>query len=185
VLVGSSQGGRIALEVARHDADLLRGVVVSEPPLFSIDRAAGETLLRELIPPVEAALARGGPGRAVETFFSIVCPSYWAQADDTDKARFIANADIGLTDLRSPGLDVAPADLASVDVPMLVVSGETSHPSMRSIARKLAAALPDARFVELEGTGHVTYAENPADFANALSTFAAELEHSATKVPQP
>jgi pimeloyl-ACP methyl ester carboxylesterase len=45
-----------------------------------------------------------------------------------------------------------------------------------SVARGLAAALPDARFVELEGSGHVTYAERPDDFANAVSVFAAELD---------
>jgi pimeloyl-ACP methyl ester carboxylesterase len=35
--------------------------------------------------------------------------------------------------------------------------------------------LPDARFVELEECGHVTYAEQPGAFARAVSVFAAEI----------
>ena len=38
------------------------------------------------------------------------------------------------------------------------------------------AALPDARFVELEDCGHVTYAERPEEFASAVAAFAAEID---------
>jgi pimeloyl-ACP methyl ester carboxylesterase len=34
----------------------------------------------------------------------------------------------------------------------------------------------DARFVELPDYGHVTYAEQPEQFAHAVSVFAAELD---------
>ncbi len=56
----------------------------------------------------------------------------------------------------------------------LVIAGETSHPPLRSVAHRLVAALPDARVVELEDCGHVTHAEQPDDFAHAVSVFAAE-----------
>jgi pimeloyl-ACP methyl ester carboxylesterase len=42
----------------------------------------------------------------------------------------------------------------------------------------LAAALPDARFIELAACGHVTYAEQPDAFAHAVTVFAAELDRS-------
>ena len=79
----------------------------------------------------------------------------------------------------SPSLDVTAADLAAVTVPALVIAGDTSHPALRSIAHRLAAALPDARFVELADCGHVTYAEQPDAFAHAVSVFAAELDRRA------
>lgn len=68
------------------------------------------------------------------------------------------------------------ADLATVTTPALVIAGTTSHPAFGSVARRLAAALPNARFVQLEDCGHVTYAERPAEFAHAVSVFAAELD---------
>ena len=111
---------------------------------------------------------------------SSVCPGLWSIVDDDRKARYRANADIGFTDLQSPSLDTAPADLAGVALPALVLSGSESHSSFRSVAHDLAAALPDARFVELEGSGHVTYAERPDEFENAVRVFAAELDRRTT-----
>ncbi|MGH8984515.1 MAG: alpha/beta fold hydrolase [Acidimicrobiia bacterium] len=180
LLVGSSGGAAIGVEVALRYGHLLRGAVFSEPPLFSLDPEAGQAVTSELIPRVEQASVTGGPRAAVDAFFSFVCPGLWSIIDEDRKDRYRANAEIGFTDLRSPSLDVTAEDLAVVSVPALVVAGSTSHPSLRSIAHQLAAAFPDARFVELEGSGHVTYAEQPAAFAHAVSVFAAELDRGAT-----
>ena len=179
LLVGSSSGAVIALDVARRHGDLLRGVVLSEPPLFSLDPDAGRVLMAELRPRLEEAMATGGPSAAVDAFFSLVCPGLWAILDEDRKDRYRANADIGFADLRAPTLDVTAADLATVTVPALVIAGDTSHPALRSIAHRLAAALPDARFIELADCGHVTYAEQPDAFAHAVTVFAAELDRRA------
>ena len=165
--------------MALRHGDLLRGVVLSEPPLFSLDPDAGRVFMGELVPRVEEAMATGGPSAAVDAFFSLVCPGLWSILDEDRKDRYRANADIGFADLRSPSLDVTAADLAAVTVPALVIAGDTSHPALRSIAHRLAAALPDARFVELADCGHVTYAEQPDAFAHAVSVFAAELDRRA------
>jgi 3-oxoadipate enol-lactonase len=176
LLVGSSGGAAIAVEVALRHGHLLRGAVFSEPPLFSLDPAAAQGAMRDLAPLVEQAIATGDRRAFVDAFFALMCPGLWSILDETRKDRYRANADIGLADLRSPSLDVAPADLSVVTVPALIIAGTTSHRSLVSVARGLAAALPDARFVELDGSGHVTYAERPDDFANAVSVFAAELD---------
>jgi len=57
----------------------------------------------------------------------------------------------------------------------VVVAGTESHPALRAIAATLARALPDTRFAELAGSGHVTYAERPDDFARAVAGFATEV----------
>ena len=103
--------------------------------------------------------------------------------DESRKDRYRDNADIGLTDLKSPSLDITARDLSAVTIPTLVIAGTTSHPSLRSIARQLATALPNARFVELANCGHVTYAEQPDEFARAVSVFAAELNRRVTPEP--
>jgi 3-oxoadipate enol-lactonase len=179
LLVGSSSGAVIALDVARRHGELLRGVVLSEPPLFSLDPDAGRVLMGELGPRVEAAMASGGPSAAVDAFFSLVCPGLWARLDQDRKDRYRANADIGFADLRAPSLDVTAADLAAVTVPTLVIAGDTSHPALRSIAHRLAATLADGRFIELADCGHVTYAEQPDAFAHTVAVFAAELDRRA------
>ena len=111
LLVGSSGGAAIGAEVALRYGHLLRGAVLSEPPLFCLDRDAGQALMGELGPRLEQALAAGGPTDAVDAFFSLVCPGLWSTIDDARKDRYRANADIGFTDLETPSLDVEPADL--------------------------------------------------------------------------
>jgi 3-oxoadipate enol-lactonase len=181
LIVGSSGGAAIAVEVALRHGHLLRGVVFSEPPLFCLDRDAGRAVMNELVPRLEAATAHSGPGAAVDAFFSLLCPGLWAILDEDRKDRYRDNADIGFTDLRSPSLDVTADDLAGVTLPVLVLAGDRSHPSLRSVAYRLAAALPDARFVELTDCGHVTYAEQPDAFAGAVSVFAAEIDSRMTR----
>jgi 3-oxoadipate enol-lactonase len=176
LIVGSSAGAVIALDVALRYRHLLRAAVLSEPPLFSVDPDAGQAFISELSPRLEHAMATGGPARAVDAFFSFVCPGLWSIIDDRRKDCYRANADIGFTDLRSPSLDISASELAALLIPTLVVTSETSHPALRSVAHRLAAALADARLVELAGSGHVTYAEQPDAFAHAVATFAAEIE---------
>lgn len=180
LLVGSSSGAAIGVEVALRHGHLLRGAVLSEPPLFCLDPDAGQALLRELAPRLDEAMTAGGPEAAVDAFFSFVCPGLWSIIDEERRDRYRANADIGFTDLRSPSLDATAADLAAVAAPVLVLAGDRSHPTLRALAHRLAAALPDARFVELDECGHVTYAEQPDAFARAVSVFAAELGRPTT-----
>src|SRR5688572_85263 len=176
LIIGSSAGAAIAVEVALRHGNLLHGAVFSEPPLFCLDRDAGQEFISELVPRLEAATVGGGSRAAVDAFFSLVCPGLWAILDEDRKNRYRDNADIGFTDVQSPSLEVSAADLARVTMPVLVLSGDRSHPSLRSVAHRLSAALPDARFVELADCGHVTYAEQPDAFAGAVSVFATELD---------
>ena len=185
LVVGSSGGAAIAVEVALRHGHLLRGAAFSEPPLFSLDREAGRAVMNDLIPRLEQATAAHGPRAGVDAFFSLICPGLWSTIDEGRKDRYRANADIGFTDLRSPSLDVSAHDLRVVTLPVLVLAGDSSHPSLRSVAHKLAAALPDARFVELTDCGHVTYAEQPDAFANAVSVFAHEIDTSPAGTPNP
>lgn len=179
LVVGSSSGAVIAVDLALRYGELLRGVVLSEPPLFSLDPAAGEAAMNELVPRIEAARASGGPRTAVDAFASFAFPEAWAMLAEDRRNRLRDNAEIGFTDLQAPTLDVGPADLAAVRVPALVIAGTTSHEAFRAVARRLATAWPDVRYVEIEG-GHAPYVEHPDTFARAVSAFAAELARRPT-----
>ena len=130
------QRGRRSPSTSRcATAHLLRGAVFSEPPLFSLDprRRAGVSWTTSA--PLSSRRRRPAVrAPRVDAFFSLVCPGLWSTLDDDRKDRYRDNADIGFTDLRSPSLDVTAADLAAVTVPALVIAGDTSHPSLRSVA---------------------------------------------------
>ena len=175
VLVSSSGGAVVAVEVLHRHPGLVAGAVVSEPPLFSIDPNAGRSLVGDVGPAVEQAAAAGGPAAAVDAFFEVVCPGLWSRLDDTRKARYRDNAPMLFANFEARSTAMTVDDVGAIDVAVLVLAGTTSHPSLMSTTGLLARSLPDARFVELEGSGHVTYAEKPAEFATAVAAFAHEV----------
>jgi 3-oxoadipate enol-lactonase len=67
-----------------------------------------------------------------------------------------------------PAYAIAPETLSRVDIPCAIVSGTTSHPVLRRVAKMIADAMPQAMLVEIEGIGHVTYAEAPDEFARIV-----------------
>lgn len=175
VLVGSSGGARIAVELARTRPGLFAGAVFSEPPIFSLDPAAGQAFMTEVAAAVRPAAETGGPPAAVDAFFPLVCPGLWSRLDETAKDRYRANGPMMLAEFTSPPYQLGLQDVTGIALPCLVIAGTESHPALRAIAAALARALPDARFIELAGSGHVTYAERPDEFARAVAAFAAEV----------
>lgn len=175
VVVASSGGARIGVELMRSRPDLLSGAVLSEPPIFSLAPEAGSALMAEIGAVVAPAARDGGPRAAVDAFFPLVCPGLWDVLDEAGKERLRANGPMMLAEFGGPPYVLAPEDVAGVEIPTLVISGSESHAGLRSIAATLARSLPHARLLELTGSGHVTYAERPEEFAAAVHGFAATL----------
>lgn len=174
VVVGSSGGARIVVDLIRRHGRLVRGAVLSEPPIGSLAPDAFATMIGEVAPAVGRAAEAEGPRAAVDAFFATLCPGLWGTIEDAVKDRYRDNADMLFADLSMPPYQITDVDLAAIPVPTLVVAGTRSHPALLSGARALAAGLPDARFLELD-CGHVTYAEQPADFARGVAAFAREI----------
>jgi pimeloyl-ACP methyl ester carboxylesterase len=57
---------------------------------------------------------------------------------------------------RSLSADTTPAEAyRSLQIPALLMTGETSPPAARAVIARLGATLPSARVVELAGAGHM------------------------------
>lgn len=176
ILVGSSGGARVALDVVRRYPRLVTGAVLSEPPLTALDPEVGSAFVGRIKPAVEAAIARGGARAAVDAFFEIICPGLWHALPELRRdVPYRANAAEVLADLAMPAYQISRADLAQIRVPCLIIRGSDSDPGLRTIAGILAETIPGAHFVELQGSGHVTYFEKPAEFAATVESFAQEL----------
>ena len=179
IVVGSSGGARVSLDLIRRYPQLVRGAVLSEPPVGAFAPDLFPDFIAEVAPPVKRAAENQGPRAAVDAFFTAVCPGLWSQIDEPRKDRYRDNASMLFADLGMPGYEIAHDDVASINVPTLVVAGTTSHAALRTAAQTLANWLPDARYLELD-CGHVTYAEQPETFARAVAAFASELNAPAT-----
>lgn len=176
IVVGSSGGARVLVDLIRRYPRLVKGAVLSEPPLTALDAEEGKEFVRRIKPAVEAAVARGGPRAAVDAFFEIICPGLWhALPEERRDIPYRANAAEMFGDLAMPLYQITPADLTQIHVPCLVMRGTESDPALMAIASILAEYIPGARLVELQGSGHVTYFEKPEEFAAAVEAFANTL----------
>ncbi|MET3983532.1 alpha/beta fold hydrolase [Streptomyces sp. PvR034] len=73
-----------------------------------------------------------------------------------------------------PGADARP-DLASVDVPALVIATTRDRLVPEPRQREVADSIPGARWAELP-TGHLPFAESPAAWEALITGFLAEVE---------
>lgn len=170
--VGSSGGARVGLGVVLRHADLLAGAVLSEPPVFALDPERGMQMLGRVVPAVQPRLDAGDLRGAVDAFFETICPGLWRRLDDAGKEPYRASGAMLVADLGQPPFPVTRDDLAAVRLPVLAIAGLDSDPFLQSTPRVLAASIPAAELVELPDCGHVTYAEQPDAFADAVRSFA-------------
>jgi pimeloyl-ACP methyl ester carboxylesterase len=61
--------------------------------------------------------------------------------------------------------------LASIAVPTLVLVGAEDELTPPAVVRPMAQQIPGARFVEVEGAGHMAPLEQPAPVTRALAEF--------------
>ncbi len=67
------------------------------------------------------------------------------------------------------------AMLPAVDRPVLLIHGENDTICLPGASRYMAQHLPDARLVELQGTGHAPFLSRPDEFNRILSGFLREV----------
>jgi 3-oxoadipate enol-lactonase len=175
LLVASSGGARIGVDLLRRYPALFVAAALSEPPLFALDPEGAKAFVSELQPNLERAMAEGGPRAAVDAFFEYVCPGLWNEIDEGKKEAYRANHEELFGDLRMPPYQISVADLRAIETPCRLITGERSHRAFRHIARTVAEQMPNAKLVEIADAGHVTYAEQPERFADVVKATAAEI----------
>jgi 3-oxoadipate enol-lactonase len=65
---------------------------------------------------------------------------------------------------------------AGIDVPTLVMCGTLDAVTPPTLSRDLAAAIPGAKLVLVDGAGHLANIEKPREFNAALDCFLAEVD---------
>lgn len=168
LLVGSSGGARIGVDVARRYPELLRGAVLSEPAIIGLADDGGAAFIGEIRPRLQAASA---PEAAVDAFFQVIDPDLWAGASEERKQDYRANHVELFGDLQMPPYVPTPEELGAIDVPIRLLVGERSLVIFGEIARRVAASIPGAELIVLPGATHATYASNPDGFEHAVRSF--------------
>jgi pimeloyl-ACP methyl ester carboxylesterase len=171
-VVGHSYGGRCGLGAAELTANVRRLVCYEGAPAPRGQPFERDELVAELV----HLLQIGDPDAVMETFMRRV-----TGMDDAAIAAYRANpvwparVAAGNTvprELVAARLD-APERFEGLATPVLLVVGTASPPVFRDGAAALAALLPDARLVTIDGAAHAAHHTHPEAFVAAVEAFLA------------
>lgn len=173
VVVGTSVGATIAIDLALRRPDLVRAVVAHESP-WRVTR-------QPPTPSLIAALARMGwlsaRGRHADAAAAFLRFAYayrdgetaWDAFPEEWRQTVSENAEAALTDIRIAisGYPNAKA-LATITLPVTCTYGARSAPTLVRVAHSLARAIPTARLREIPGAAHAAAFDSPANFAQVI-----------------
>ena len=175
-IIGHSFGATIALRMALERPDLVRSVVLIEPPLFAAARTAGSAVFgdfRSQHLAVTKAIAAGKPELAAALFHT-----GWGNGTEfgelperqrcymADRIHIIAAQNPYLLE-DSAGL-LRYMGLESIGVPVLMVEGAASLPIVAAVQDELALRLPQVTRLVVPGAGHMVPITHPAAVAVAV-----------------
>jgi 3-oxoadipate enol-lactonase len=172
ILVGHSIGGMIVQQLLATNPDIAGAAVLAQtsPAFGKPDGDWQKTFLD----------ARLGPLDRGETMVSLA-PTLVKElvGDDPDNGGMdlardcmsaVPEATYRATMLALMGFDQRSA-LGNIAVPTLVLSGSKDRNAPAPMMAKMATYIPSAKYVELEGAGHLVNLERPAAFNAALDRF--------------
>jgi 3-oxoadipate enol-lactonase len=171
-LIGTSLGGRVALELALETPERVAALVLVGPGL---DGHQWSNELDAFRKEEEQALERGDLDAAAEVNVRV-----WLADDAAPEARALVaemqrNAFVlqqGHDELRMAPLDPpASTRLGDVAVPTLVVTGDEDVSDIHEIADELATEIPGAERARIPGSGHMPSLERPDEFDRVVLAF--------------
>jgi pimeloyl-ACP methyl ester carboxylesterase len=178
VVVGWSMGGVIALEVAGRWPELVRALVLLEPPLH-LKRHPTPSMLAAII----SAIALGRLGRPLTGARRFL---RWAldrpgQGSDLDRMPPEFHARLRSGDGRAvvdelafgTGEHLDAAALGAMRLPVRVLYGSAGRQEFAGAARRLVETVLDAELVEIPGAAHAIALDAPQQVADAVSVASA------------
>jgi pimeloyl-ACP methyl ester carboxylesterase len=171
-VVGHSYGGCLALELAAGHPELVRAVLVYEPPYAAVASAEVQAGIAEVGRRTLAARDEGKLEEAALTFMEAVSGAAAVAALGPAARARIGRAGQGaVADATLSGMD--PDGLARIDCPVRIVTGAASQPVYVEIAQGLVDRIDGAEHVQLDGLDHMAPVLRPDVIAAAAEAFLA------------
>jgi 3-oxoadipate enol-lactonase len=173
-LIGTSLGGRIALELALEAPDRVAALVLVGPGLPGHTWSAE---VRAFGAEEEESLERGDLDAAVDANVRLwladdVDPEVRALVAEMQRNAFVLQQGHDYKEI--PLNPPASERLAEVRAPTLVVTGDEDVRDIHEIADKLVAGIPSAVRATIAGAGHLPSLERPDEFDRVVLGFLGE-----------
>jgi pimeloyl-ACP methyl ester carboxylesterase len=180
-IVTNSYGGNIAMRLAVKRPELIRSLVMHEPPVFHLlaDDAESAPLLERTqrsFESVGSRIAEGDHEGAARQFVEEIAfgPGAWENEFPPEvREVFVRNAPTCLDELQDP--DALGADLDGLSrfpKPVLLTDGSESPPLFPKVVDILTRTLPNARRSTYEGAAHMSHLTHPDEFTSTVGEFA-------------
>jgi 3-oxoadipate enol-lactonase len=162
-LVGASFGAFVCLQLAARRPELVTRLVLLDAPLW--DHGWSEEML-SYFEEGDRLLEEGDLDGATE-----LDARFWAPAV-ADAVRPMIRRSFELqVASQAEETTTGTVDLAAIRTPTLVGVGELDKPDFRAIAERLAAEIPDAELVVIEGAAHLPALERRDETAALVRRF--------------
>ena len=183
-VAGSSYGASIALGLAAPRPELVRSLIVHEPPLLGRgvmhDNAELQPILRAIQAQLEAVahqLRAGDTTGGAERFVEEVTlgPGMWDQLPEQLRQTMVDNAPTFLETMNDPHwADLDVQALSRRPVPLLLTDGDQSPAFLRVIVTELARRVGVADGIQrhtFAGAGHTPQLTHPEQYVDTVRAF--------------
>lgn len=178
-VVGHSSGALTAMFFSVNHPDLVRSLVLNEPPAGGLlaGTPEGGAMLREQgarLAPAREAFATGDLERGVRLFTDAVRgPGAFDRGSDADKRMAVENALSHVADQVStrPRAPLGCDQARRVGAPTLLTGGELSTPFFGRILDALERCLPRVERAVVPAAAHNVMGDNPTAFRETVRTF--------------
>jgi pimeloyl-ACP methyl ester carboxylesterase len=175
IVVGHSMGGVVSLDLAVRRPDVVRALVVIEPPLHFKNPSA--KMLRSLVGAQITRRVRGNE-RAAESFMRWATSTtdgangYDATPPEV-QAQLLGNAAAIMRELDAgTGEHVKPEEIGRIECPVVCLIGGITLPDYGKAAQRIVDARPSTEIVDVPGAGHILPASHPEAVVEAVSGLA-------------
>jgi pimeloyl-ACP methyl ester carboxylesterase len=184
-IIGSSYGAYVALALAREHPELVRSLVLGEPPMFPLLSGSelGDSVRRAFynnaLDPARRAFANGDSVAGTRAFYDGLSGGFgrFDNLPAPARADLIAHS----FELRHEMLanreqylpTITCAELGRVATPTLLVRGDRSPRAFQLISDELARCMRSDTTVVISGTGHPVHTGNPAYYNQVVLRYLA------------
>lgn len=175
-IVGHSYGALTALFLAVKHPELIRAVVLAEPPAISLlqhlpaeQASKGDQMFADIqarmVEPMKKAFAAGDRNAGVGVFINYVFndPQAWAKMSASDRADTMRDAHEWDVMMTSGTLfpNINPAAIHKINIPVLVMSGGVSYKFLGYIDQEIVRLIPHSRSIVYPDASHQMWYKYP------------------------